>query len=67
MQRKIKDLIYRQLNQLTGPRLGKTLVSKDGLDMGKIVNDREVDYQTSHLITIEYGDHERISIPKTIL
>jgi hypothetical protein len=44
--------------------IGKTLISKDGLDMGKIVNDDEVDYQTSHLVTIEYGDHERINIPK---
>lgn len=46
--------------------VGKTLISKDGLDMGKIVKDydSEVDYQTSHLITIEYGDHERINIPK---
>ena len=44
--------------------IGKTLISKDGLDMGKIVNDEEVDYQTSHLITIEYGDRERFSIPK---
>lgn len=44
--------------------IGKTLISKDGLDMGKLVNDDEVDYQTSHSITIEYGDHERIKIPK---
>ena len=30
-----------------------------------LVNDYdEVDYRTSHSITIEYGDHERINIPK---
>ncbi|NAL78723.1 hypothetical protein [Nitrososphaera sp. AFS] len=46
--------------------IGKTLRSKDGLDMGKIVkdNDGKVDYQTSYSIMIEYGDHERFSIPK---
>jgi hypothetical protein len=46
--------------------IGKTLISKDGLDMGTIVkdDDDEVDYQTSYSIMIEYGDHERFSIPK---
>ncbi len=32
--------------------------------MGRIVNADEADYQTSYSITIEYGDRERISIPK---
>ena len=46
--------------------IGKTMISKDGLDMGKIINDNnhKVDYQTSYSIMIEYGDHERFSIPK---
>jgi hypothetical protein len=44
--------------------IGKIMVSKDGLDMGKIVSDGEIDYNTSNSITIEYGDRERFSIPK---
>jgi hypothetical protein len=48
--------------------VGKTVVSKDGLDMGTVIADDEIgtiiDYQTSYSIEIEYGDHERISIPK---
>lgn len=32
--------------------------------MGKIVSDDEIDYNTSHSITIEYGNRERFSIPK---
>jgi hypothetical protein len=44
--------------------VGKTLVSKEGLDMGTIIVDDEKDYQTSYFISIEYGDRERFSIPK---
>jgi hypothetical protein len=48
--------------------VGKTVVSKDGLDMGTVIADDEIgtiiDYPTSYSIEIEYGDHERISIPK---
>jgi hypothetical protein len=48
--------------------IGKTVVSKDGLDMGTVIADDEmgtmIDYQASYSIEIEYGDHERISIPK---
>jgi hypothetical protein len=42
----------------------KTVVSKDGLDMGTVIVDDEKDYQTSYSISIEYGDRERFSIPK---
>ena len=44
--------------------IGKTIVSKDGLDMGKVIIDDDKDYQTSYSISIEYGDRERFSIPK---
>jgi hypothetical protein len=44
--------------------VGKTLVSKEGLDIGTIITDDDKDYQTSYSISIEYGDRERFSIPK---
>ena len=44
--------------------IGKTIMSKDNLDMGKVIVDHDTDYNTSYLITIEYGDHERFKIPK---
>jgi hypothetical protein len=44
--------------------IGKTVVSKEGLDMGTIITDDDKDYQTSYSISIEYGDRERFSIPK---
>jgi hypothetical protein len=44
--------------------VGKTLVSKEGFDMGTIIIDDDKDYQTSNSISIEYGDHERFSIQK---
>lgn len=44
--------------------IGKTIVSKDGLDMGKVIIDADKDYQTSYSISIEYGDRERFSVPK---
>lgn len=44
--------------------IGKTIMSKDNLDMGKVIVDPGTDYNTSYLITIEYGDHERFRIPK---
>jgi hypothetical protein len=43
---------------------GKTIMSKDNLDMGKVIVDPDTDYNTSYLITIEYGDHQRFRIPK---
>jgi hypothetical protein len=44
--------------------IGKTIMSKDNLDMGKVIVDPDTDYNTSYLISIEYGDHERFRIPK---
>jgi hypothetical protein len=44
--------------------IGKTIMSKDNLDMGKVIADPNTDYNTSYLITIEHGDHERFMIPK---
>jgi hypothetical protein len=44
--------------------IGKTIVSKDGLDMGKVIIDADKDYQTSYSISIGYGDRERFSVPK---
>ena len=44
--------------------IGKTIMSKDNLDMGKVIVDHDTDYNTSYLITIEHGDHERFRIPK---
>jgi hypothetical protein len=44
--------------------IGKTIMSKDNLDMGKVIADPDTDYNTSYLITIEHGDHERFMIPK---
>ena len=44
--------------------IGKTIMSKDNLDMGKVIVDPDTDYNTLYLITIEYGDHERFKIPK---
>ena len=32
--------------------------------MGTVIHDDGIDYQTSNSLTIEYGDRERISIPK---
>lgn len=44
--------------------IGKTIISKDNSDMGKVIADYDSDYNTSYFITIEYGDHERFRIPK---
>jgi hypothetical protein len=44
--------------------VGMTIISKDNFDMGKLVTDPHKDYNTSYLITIEYGDHQRFKIPK---
>jgi hypothetical protein len=44
--------------------IGKTIMSKDNLDMGKVIVDPDTDYNTSYFINIEYGDHERFRIPK---
>lgn len=44
--------------------IGKTVVSKDGLDMGTIIANDEKDYTTSYSISIQYGDRERFNIPK---
>jgi hypothetical protein len=44
--------------------IGKRIISKDNLDMGKVIVDNGSDYKTSYLITIEYGDHQRFRIPK---
>jgi hypothetical protein len=38
--------------------IGKTIISKDNLDMGKVIVDHDSDYNTSYSITIEYGDHQ---------
>jgi hypothetical protein len=44
--------------------IGLTVQSKENLDMGTVIVDHDKDYGTSYSITIEYGDHERFSIPK---
>jgi hypothetical protein len=44
--------------------IGKTIMTKDNLDMGEVIVDPDTDYNTSYLITIEHGDHERFRIPK---
>jgi hypothetical protein len=44
--------------------IGKRIISKDDLDMGKVIVDNDNDYKTSYSITIEYGDHQRFRIPK---
>jgi hypothetical protein len=44
--------------------IGKTIMSKDNFDMGKIIADPDTDYNTAYFINIEYGDHERFRIPK---
>jgi hypothetical protein len=74
MNYKETDTSYGQKNQKkhleqAGPvnwqnTIGKTIMSKDNLDMGKVIVDPDTDYNTSYLITIEYGDHERFRIPK---
>ena len=44
--------------------IGLTVQSKENLDMGTVIVDHDKDYRTSDSVTIEYGDHERFSIPK---
>ena len=44
--------------------IGKTVRSKDNLNMGTVIVDDDKDYRNSYSVTIEYGDHERFSIPK---
>jgi hypothetical protein len=44
--------------------VGKTIMSKDNLDMGKVIVDPDTDYNTSYFINIEYGDHERLGFQK---
>jgi hypothetical protein len=44
--------------------VGKTIISKDNFDMGKVIVDHDSDYNTSYSITIEYGDHQRFRIPR---
>ena len=44
--------------------IGKSIISKDNLDMGKVIVDNDNDYNTSYQITIDYGDHERLRIPR---
>ena len=39
--------------------IGMGIISKDNLDMGRLIADPHKDYATSHLIIIEYGDHQR--------
>ena len=39
--------------------IGMKIISKDNSDMDKIIADPDKDYNTSYLIDIEYGDHER--------
>ncbi len=47
--------------------IGKRIISKDDLDMGKVIVDNDSDYKTSYSITIEYGDHQRFRIPKEVI
>jgi hypothetical protein len=44
--------------------IGLVVKSKENLDMGTVIQDNDKDYRTSYSLTIEYGDRERISIPK---
>jgi hypothetical protein len=44
--------------------IGTIVRSKENLDMGTVIQDDDEDYRTSYSLTIEYGDRERISIPK---
>ena len=53
----IKDIDWQKT-------IGTIIKSKDNLDMGTVIPDDDKDYRTSHSLTIEYGDHERLSIPK---
>ncbi|HEY7571500.1 MAG TPA: hypothetical protein VH796_09030 [Nitrososphaeraceae archaeon] len=44
--------------------IGAIVRSKDNLDMGIVIQYDNKDYQTSHSLTIEYGDRERLTVPK---
>jgi hypothetical protein len=55
----------KQFNKIDWEKvIGMRIISKDNLDMGKLIADPDKDYNTSYLIDIEYGDHERFKIPK---
>jgi hypothetical protein len=53
----IKDIDWQKT-------IGAIVRSKDNLDMGTVIRDDNKDYQTSYSLTIEYGDRERLTIPK---
>jgi hypothetical protein len=55
----------KQFNNIDWEKaIGMRIISKDNLDMGKLIEDPHKDYNTSYLIDIEYGDHQRFKIPK---
>jgi hypothetical protein len=55
----------KQFNKIDWEKvIGMRIISKDNLDMGKVIVDLDSDYKTAYLITIEYGDHQRFRIPK---
>ena len=55
----------KQFNKIDWEKaIGKTIISKDDFDMGKVIVDNHRDYNTSFEITIEYGDHQKFKIPK---
>jgi hypothetical protein len=57
--------LEQQPNQIDWQKIiGMTIRSKDNLDMGTVIVDDDKDYLTSNSVTIEYGDRERLSIPK---
>jgi hypothetical protein len=63
--KKNEERHLKQFNKIDWQKsIGMTIISKDNLDMGKLIVDPHKDYKTSYLIDIEYGDHQRFKIPK---
>jgi hypothetical protein len=55
----------KQFNKIDWEKaIGMRIISKDNLDMGKLIADPHKDYNTSYLIDTEYGDHQRFKILK---
>ena len=55
-----QERYLKQFNKIEWEKvIGMRIISKDNLDMGKFIAAPDKDYNTSYLIDIEYGDHQR--------